>query len=282
MPLTTLLVLTALLLIVVGVVFHQVFWPDIRHRHIVKQPFPSTWEPLLRRALPLFAALSEHEQAKLKNLIKQFVADKRFVGCAGQEINDEIRVTIAANACLLLLNRTTQCYPQLQTILVYPSTFVTSREQRDSLGLVSTHTQVVVGESWSDGKIILAWDDVLRGVSNFHDGRNVVLHEFAHELDHEDGASNGAPVLRTRGAYKQWAAVFAQEFSALNMQAVNGLPSVMDKYGATNPAEFFAVATETFFERPADMKAHHRELYNELADYYQIDPATWLSRSASA
>lgn len=277
MPLNSILALIGLLAIIVGVIVHQVFWPGMRLRAIQRREFPPAWEPLLLRALPIYPGLKSPQQEQLKHLIKQFIADKQIIGCGGQRIDDEIRVTIAANACLLLLNRHTGCYPQLRSVLVYPSTFVVSREQRDDAGIVSTHENILSGESWSDGKIVLAWDDVRRGVANFRDGRNVVLHEFAHELDHEDGASNGAPVLQTRGAYRNWARVFAAEFSGLQEQVWNGQGSLLDEYGATNPAEFFAVATETFFERPREMQEHHQELYQELVNYYQVDPVQWTA-----
>lgn len=277
MPLNSILALAALLAIVAGVIVHQVFWPGIRLRAIQRRAFPVAWEPLLLQALPIYLRLGAQQQQQLQHLIKQFITDKQIIGCGGQRIDDEIRVTIAANACLLLLNRHTGCYPQLRSVLVYPSSFVVSREQRDDAGIVSTHDNVLSGESWSEGKIILAWDDVRRGVANFSDGHNVVLHEFAHELDHEDGASNGAPLLRTRGAYRNWARVFAAEFSGLQEQVWNGQGSLLDEYGATNPAEFFAVATETFFERPREMLEHHRELYQELASYYQVDPVQWTA-----
>ncbi len=277
MPSSSMLAVAGLLLILALVIFHQVFWPGLRLQGIRRQVFPRAWESLLLRALPIYAGLSREQQEQLKNLIKQFIADKNFVGCAGQQIDDVIRVTIAANACLLLLNRNTGCYPLLRSVLVYPSTFVVAHEHQDEGGLVSTHEQVLVGESWGDGKIVLAWDDVQHGVTDFSDGHNVVLHEFAHALDHEDGASNGAPLLRTRGAYKNWARVFAAEFTELQARAQGGAGSLLDQYGATNPAEFFAVATETFFEKPRELQAQHAELYAELVSYYQVDPVGWLA-----
>ena len=276
MPLSSILALTLMLIIVIVVIFYQVFWPGISLRRIQQQKFPVEWEPLVRQTLPIYAGLSSAQQLQLHELIKLFLARKNFVGCGGQQIDDEVRVTIAANACLLLLDRNTDCYPQLHSVLVYPSTFVVEHEQRDAIGLVSMNSNPLVGESWSNGKVILAWDDVQRGVTNFRDGHNVVLHEFAHELDHEDGATNGAPILRTRGAYKSWAKVFAAEFAELQLKTVHGHESLLDKYGATNPAEFFAVATETFFERPREMQAHHAELYQELKGFYCVDPAQWV------
>lgn len=279
MPLNSTLTLLGLLAILAAVIFHQVFWPGLRLRTIHRREFPRTWEPLLRRALPVYPGMPAQQQEQLKNLIKQFIADKQFIGCAGQRINDEIRVAIAANACLLVLNRPTGCYPQLRSILVYPSAFVVSHEHHDESGLVSTQENMLVGESWSEGKIILAWEDVQRGIGDFTDGHNVVLHEFAHELDHEDGASNGAPLLRKRSAYKNWARVFAAEFTELQTRVWSGEGSLLDEYGATDEAEFFAVATETFFERPQEMREHHAELYQELAHFYQVDPAQWTAVS---
>ena len=183
--------------------------------------------------------------------------------------------SVAAQACLLLLNQDRPPYPDLDSILIYPSTFVATREVANELGLVSTDHIAMLGESWSQGKVILAWDSVEKGVRNLNDGHNVVLHEFAHQLDHASGATNGAPLLTTGGAYKSWALVLSREFEELQKDARTGRASLLDHYGATNPAEFFAVATETFFERPEQMRAGHRELYEELAGFYRVDPAVW-------
>ncbi|MFM1895443.1 MAG: hypothetical protein RLZZ385_517 [Pseudomonadota bacterium] len=275
MSTTSIAGLIILLLILAAVVFRVYYWPELRLRRILQQPFPDRWHRLLPRVLPVYPHLSPDLQRQLQQRIQQFIADKRFVGCAGQAIDDEVRMAIAAHACLLLLNRPTGCYPQLDAILVYPSTFVANREQADEAGLVSLHHMPMEGESWSHGKIVLAWDAVRRGVARADDGQNVVLHEFAHQLDDEDGVSNGAPLLHTRGAYQSWARVFAAEFATLQWQARQGWHSLLDHYGATNPAEFFAVATETFFERPHELQDHHGELYRELQAYYRVDPASW-------
>ncbi|GJM12234.1 MAG: hypothetical protein DHS20C12_06370 [Pseudohongiella sp.] len=267
--------LVALLIILVSVIFWVVFWPRIRVARIEKQVFPEAWRKTLLARLPFVAKIPLAEQEQLQLLIKTFLADKEFYGCAGQEIDDDIRVTIAAQACLLLLNQNRTPYPDLDSILVYPSTFVATREVANELGLVSTDHIAMLGESWSQGKVVLAWDNVEKGVMNLQDGHNVVLHEFAHQLDHESGSTNGAPVLNTRGAYKSWAHVFSEEFEELQKDAIRGRHSLLDHYGATNPAEFFAVATETFFERPKEMAAYHKELYQLLKDYYRLDPSLW-------
>jgi len=276
-PMTTqaIISLIALLLILVAVVFRVLFWPHMRITRIQKRAFPESWHQTLIDRLPFVARVPLAEQEQLKFLIKVFLADKEFYGCAGQEIDDDIRVTVAAQACLLLLNQDRTPYPNLDSILIYPSTFVATREVANELGLVSTNHIAMLGESWSQGKVVLAWDNVKKGVMNLQDGQNVVLHEFAHQLDHESGSTNGAPVLNTRGAYRSWAHVFSEEFEELQKDAMRGRHSLLDHYGATNPAEFFAVATETFFERPKEMAAYHQELYQQLKDYYKLDPGEW-------
>ncbi len=267
--------LLVLLLILVVVIFRVGFWPDMRIRRIQRRPFPESWQQTLKNKLPFLSKMSTEQQEQLQQLIKVFLADKEFYGCAGQEINDDIRVTIAAQACLLILNQNRMPYPDLDSILVYPSTFVATRDVADELGLISTDHIAMLGESWSQGKVVLAWDNVEQGAMNLRDGQNVVLHEFAHQLDHESGSTNGAPVLSTRGAYKSWAHVFSEEFGDLQEDAAHGRHSLLDHYAATNPAEFFAVATETFFERPKEMAAYHQELYQQLKEYYKLDPREW-------
>lgn len=265
-----------LLLILVAVIFYLYFWPAIKQGRIYRRPFPAPWRKILRQRLSIYRHLPPDTQRQLQNLIKEFLQDKRFVGCAGQVIDDEVRLVIAAQACLLLLNRSTSKYRSLRSILVYPSVFMVAREERDEAGVVSDRRHVLSGESWSDGKVVLAWDEVARSVADFHDGHNVVLHEFAHQLDSEHGPADGAPTLSSRNAYKSWSSAFAEEFATLQQQAHVGQRSLLDHYGASNPAEFFAVATETFFEKPREMRQQHAVLYKELKSFYCVDPAQWL------
>lgn len=277
MPTSSIIALSALAIILVGVVFYVAFWPAIRQQRIVRNSFPEQWSAILERRLPFTRRFPEQQRQHLEDLIKLFLSDKQFIGCAGQVIDDDIRVTIAAQACLLILNNPDTHYQRLRAILVYPSTFVATREVRDHLGLVSTQHSVLLGESWDQGKVVLAWDNVEAGVRNLHDGRNVVFHEFAHQLDSESGATNGAPLLMTRGAYKSWAQVFQLEYERLQSASLHHKQSLLDEYGASNPAEFFAVATETYFERGKAMHTHHRQLYDELANFYGFDTASWDS-----
>jgi len=276
MPTSSLLFLLFLFLVAVAVVFFQLFWPSIRKRRILRQAFPDHWLVILREKMPFYDRMPVELQGQLQDHIKFFLEDKNFIGCDGLQIDDEIRVTVAAQACLLLLNRPSRLYSDLRSILIYPSTFVVTRETRHEGGLVSLHQTANLGESWSDGKVVLAWDSVAKGVRDFSDGHNVVLHEFAHQLDHESGTTNGAPLLYSRGAYSSWSQVFSDEFHSLQKSQTQNGKSIIDYYGATNPAEFFAVATETFFERPLALKKDHSELFDELKKYYHLDPSSWM------
>lgn len=230
-------------------------------------PFSDKWVEIVRKNLSPYQKLPEPLQKTLRDYVKLFLAEKSFEGCGGLEITDEIKVTIAAQACMLLLNRDTSCYQKLHRIIVYPATYL-ARENSES--------QARLGESWDTGTVVLSWNSVIGGALNFRDGQNVTMHEFAHQLDQEDGAADGAPILKDRSAYSAWAKIFSKEYETLRQQDIRGEKSVMYKYGATNPAEFFAVATETFFEKPVQLKINHPELYEELKDFYQLNPTEWI------
>lgn len=252
--------------------------PRYRLKQALARPFPQPWVEILEHNIGIYPQLPMELRLQLRTMIKQFLHQKHFSGAGGLEMNDEIRVTIAAEACMLLLNRDAGVYPALRYIVVYPAAFVVERPGAVAGGVVSVGRKGVLGESWSNGKVILAWDDVLRGSKNFVDGHNVVLHEFAHQLDSESGSTNGAPVLAGNSCLRTWASTLAAEFEELQRDAWKGKRSLLDHYGATNPAEFFAVATETFFEQPRQMAKHHAELYEVLKCYYRVNPQDWLNR----
>ncbi len=230
----------------------------------------------LTKYLPLYHRLPEDLKQQLHGLVNVFLVEKKFVGCGGLEITDEIKVTIAAQACMLLLNRKSRFYPKLKTIYVYPHTYVAKGLQNDG-GLIVEGKSVRLGESWQNGPVVLTWDSVTGGARNVQDGQNVVLHEFAHQLDQEDGEADGAPILDSRSCYRSWAAVLGREYERLCQKEQGRRRSVLNKYGATNPAEFFAVATEAFFEKSKQMHNHSPELYEELKRYYKLDPLEWKS-----
>ena len=238
------------------------------------KPFPKEWEEIIRRNVPLYNRLPDLLKEQLHGLVQIFLAEKEFEGCGGLKITEEIKVTIACQACMLLLNRKTAVFKKLHTILVYPDTYVAKTVSSDGIITMEGHS-IRLGESWQNGPVVLAWDSVRGGTSNFEDARNVVLHEFAHQLDQEDGAADGAPILRNRSSYTTWARVLSKEYEALQKIKMAGARSDIDLYGATNPAEFFAVVTESFFEKPRQLKKKHPELYHELSSYYNLDPAEW-------
>lgn len=249
--------------------------PAWRLKRALARPFPAHHRRILRRNIALYGKMPLVLQQQLQRLIKQFLHQKKFIGCDGVEITDEIRVTIAAQACMLLLNCKSLVYPALHMVLVYPSAFVAPRADFGVGGVVTHASPSLAGESWSDGRVILAWDHTLQGGRDLDGGHNVVLHEFAHQLDSESGSNNGAPFLPSRAAYRRWSQICAHEFARLQQAAEEQGESVMDYYGASSPAEFFAVATETFFGKAPQMAEAHPELYEELRKYYKVDPKAW-------
>ncbi len=244
-----------------------------RRQRLRDRPFPPEWLAILERNLPCYRALTPDEQRELQGHIQVFLQEKRFEGCAGLHMSDEIRVSIAGQACILLLHRASDYYPKMKTILVYPHHYVAQGARRLSGGIVLEGPESRLGESWYRGPVVLSWDDVRKGAADAHDGHNVVLHEFAHQLDSEDGAHDGAPLLPRRSMYVAWARVLGGEYKQLIRDLERHRRTILDEYGATNPAEFFAVATETFFEKSLALRRKHPELYEQLKAFYRQDPA---------
>jgi MtfA peptidase len=267
--------LVLMLLVTLGVVL-ILGLPAYRLKRAVERPFPAQFAGILTRNIPAYRHMSQDLQQQLQRLVKQFLHQKKFIGCDEFLITDEVRVSIAGKACMLLLNRPPQVYPDLHQVLVYPSAFIVPRNEIGLGGVVSHAHQNLSGESWSNGRVILAWDHVTQSGTPFSNGHNVVLHEFAHQLDSESGRNNGAPLLPTTAAYQRWSTVLSYEFARLQEAATYQIESVMDYYGATDPAEFFAVATETFFEKPMQLAEFHPALFGELKNYYRVDPREWL------
>jgi Mlc titration factor MtfA (ptsG expression regulator) len=247
----------------------------LRRKRATSVPFPEAWNGILTRNFPMDARLPEDARKELRLRIQVFLAEKHFEGLGGLVMTDEIRVTIAAQACLLLLRRGDTDYPRLSSILVYPTAYEANVVMRDQGGIVTETRQARLGESWITGAVVLSWNDVLYGAADWHDGHNVVLHEFAHQLDMENNVADGAPVLPRRSMYVAWARVLGAEYKHLQREVIRQHRSVMDAYGATNPAEFFAVATETFFEKPVQLREKHPELYAQLSEFYQQDPVSY-------
>jgi Mlc titration factor MtfA (ptsG expression regulator) len=238
----------------------------------MENPLPACWDAIIRQRVPYSSCLPPELQDRLRGLIQVFLDEKGYEGCGGVRITDEIRLTIAGHACILLLGGQSDMYPKLRTILVYPRAYTAPAIRREPDGTVTEGLQGRSGESWSFGSIVLSWQDALRDSADLMRGRNVIFHEFAHQLDFESGSGQGAPILPRGAKYSDWARIFSGEYESLIHSLELDRPSVLDKYGTLNPAEFFAVATEAFFLKPNDLAAKHPELYAQLKLYYRQDP----------
>jgi MtfA peptidase len=235
-------------------------------------PLPAEWTSIIRQRVPYISSLAADQQDRIHGLIQVFLDEKEFEGCGELQITDEVRVTIAGHACILLLGGQSDMYPKLRTVLVYPRAYLAPDFSPGPDGTVTEGLQGRSGESWSFGNIVLSWKDVLRDSADFSSGRNVVFHEFAHQLDFESGSAPGAPILPKGAKYSDWSRILGGEYESLIDSLEHGKPSLLDKYGALNPAEFFAVVTEAFFLKPNDLAARHPELYSQLKLYYHQDP----------
>jgi hypothetical protein len=246
----------------------------------------------VERHCPAYEHLSAADRQELAGHIQIFLAEKKFEGCAGLAVTDDMRLCIAANACLLLLHRQTDYFPDLQTVLVYPGSYVATVTRHIGHGVMAEVEQARSGESWPHGSVVLAWAEICKDLAG-HGRTNVIIHEFAHQLDYEDGYADGAPLLapvtgadgktlRTRkDRYADWARVMKSEYENLRARVatdVPGEPQILRAYGATNPAEFFAVATEAFFGQPRELRQQHAELYAELKWYFNQDPASLIEK----
>jgi Mlc titration factor MtfA (ptsG expression regulator) len=253
----------------------QPLWLRWRRSRLRQGVFPAEWRSILRQRVPLFARLPADLQLRLKQDMLVFLAEKPFMGCAGLQLSEEMRITVAALACMPLLGARRGYYPELQRILLYPGAFAAQHVQVGEDGVHSDGLRALAGQSWAQGQVLLSWDDVLQGAADPASGRNVVIHEFAHQLDQAKGYANGAPLLRTRQAYRCWSTVMQAEFDALHQRLWMGEDGLIEPYAATDPAEFFAVCSELFFERGAELAAQHPALYAELCGYYRVNPLSW-------
>ena len=269
------------LLIGVLVLFVAILWqwPSIQaslwRNKYQRMGISSQQKDILLRCMPIYRKMTDADRAKLERHIVWFLNEKRFIGCDGLKLNDAMKLIVAADACVLVLNKPWPLYTNVKEILLYPSAYYAPQTTRDSAGLVSYHNTVRQGESWPGGTLVLSWHDVLEGSRLPSDGHNLVFHEFAHQLDQETGKTTGTPLLKSSADYKEWARVFSRAFTQLKSHVAYSMPHVIHSYGATNEAEFFAVITETFIEKPAELRRYDPEIYRMLVNYYQFDPISW-------
>jgi Mlc titration factor MtfA (ptsG expression regulator) len=243
---------------------------------LARQTFPAQWQDWLRARTSIYVRVPPELRPRLHELIRIFVGEKTFVGCNGLTVTEEMRVVIAAYACLLVVNRPdvpgSHFYDDLFSILVYPTPFIVPHTLRDGHGVITEGHRVLSGQAWDSRRIIVSWQDIEDGPTT---GHNVVLHEFAHYLDMEDETMDGAPGLGSVRAYREWSKVFWEEYDRLRATLGAGQPTFLDPYAASAPAEFFAVVTEAFFEKPRELELQHAGLYEQLRRYYRVDPARW-------
>jgi Mlc titration factor MtfA (ptsG expression regulator) len=254
-----------------------------RRARLRTQASPVAWRANHERNLPDYTRLSPADQKELLGHTQVFLAEKHFEGAGGLELTDEIRVTIAGQACLLLLHRETDYYPELISIIVYPSGYTATEDRHIGDGIWEEGGEDRLGHTGQRLRaLVLSWDNVRHGAAAPMDGNNLVLHEFAHQLDFENQRSDGTPALGARGDYLAWARVMSAEFEALRDAAYSGVPTLLDTYGATDPAEFFAVITEAFFERPRALRKLHPALFDQLQRFYKQDPTLYSAEPVTA
>lgn len=249
-----------------------------RRRELRETPLTTEQWQTLDDAVPMLRGLGDDKRQRLAGLVQIFLHEKHFEGGRGFEVTDDMKLIIAAEACLLLVHRAEEVpYPDLVNVIVYESAWRTKKREHLGGGVTLESDGANLGESWSIDTVILSWARVEQDARNGRDGHNVALHEFAHQLDAQDGVVDGAPELPTRARYASWSRVFAEEFEALR----TARDSDIDFYGAESPPEFFAVVTEQFYEKPHTLEQNHPELFAELSKFYGLDPRELVEAAMS-
>lgn len=250
-------------------------WVKWQRDRLMVKPVPRHWLNIIESNLAIYHSLEIHQQKQLQGYVQVFLKEKQFIGCMGLQVTEEMRVTIAAIACLLLFGDRKTYFPNLRSILIYPHAYIVNEIVMRDHYIVEERLVARLGESWTQDQIILSWEQIQQDLRNWQDGHNVILHEFAHQHDQEDGRAEGVPILPRTLDYALWAKVMTTDYLQLCDQVERQHKTIIDSYGATNPAEFFAVVTETFFEKPKQLYQHHSSLYELLQRYYQLDPRQW-------
>lgn len=239
---------------------------QVRREARARAALPPSWREQVYAAVPQTAAIPPALRALFEQQVERFLRDKKFIGCNGLSVTDDMRIAIAGLACLLVLRAGAPVFPAVRSVLLYPDAFLVRHPEPDEFGLVHDEPIEQIGESWQGDRVVLSWNDVRAALDG--DEVNVVAHEFAHQLDDESPEAEGAPALSD---YSRWAEVMAREYQRLQRHR---RPPVLDPYGAESPGEFFGVVTEAYFQRGADLLRHHAELYALLREYYRLDTAT--------
>lgn len=251
----------------------------LKRKWIRRRPFPNQWLQVLQARVPIYQHLPKPAQRKLQDRIKIFMNEKIFEGCGGLTLTTEMRIIIAAHACMLILEEPSAHYPNLKSVLVYPKDYMAPVYEVDSGGVVTEGWESRSGESWNPGNLVLSWDDIRTNLQHPRDGHNLIYHEFAHQLDYQYGLSAGIDPDGHTESDDEWAIELARTYRSLIIKAHQGKPDVLDLYGATSPAECFAVTTECFLQQPKALRQEYPALFKHLVEFYSYDPSSFFTNS---
>lgn len=273
------LIYTLCMLAVIGFsVFYLFFYRNWRRERQLQQPFPAHWQKTLRAQVPFYNKLPRELRNQLEQHVQLFLAEKSFYGCDGFEVDDTVRLTVAGHACMLIVARNFSDFDEVSSILVYPDAYHVREVESDGI-VVSESSQIRAGEASSRGQVVLAWAECEEGAVNPDGHHNVILHEFAHQLDYLDGTADGAPPLSGEQA-RHWQEIMTRAYDHLRHSLRHHGKPWLDPYGATEPAEFFAVLTEAFFQQPGHLKEEQPEVFEALRGFYRLDPVTFTVSNA--
>lgn len=253
----------------------------LRRMWVRRRTVPRAWGEILRRRAAFYRHLPKGMREKLHRRMQVFLDEKIYEGCGGLEMTQERRIVIAAYACMLILEESSDYYPSLKSILVYPEEYVAPVHYEDAGGIVTEGWEGRSGESWNPGNIVLSWNDIEEDLARPFTGRNLVYHEFAHQLDFRYGLSAGITFEGQAETDNEWTRALAGAYRGLIRKSRRGTRDVLDTYGATNPAECFAVVTETFMENPRGLRGDYPELYRHLEGLYGLDPSRFVPEKPS-
>lgn len=269
------IILFCILILALIIWFSLAFVRKRRLKQFMAKPFPQEWINILENHVELYRRLPEALKTKLHAHMNVFLEEKSFEGCGGLVIDDKIRLVTAAQACIPLLGKKSYCYPSVSVILIYPAAYVGEEALLLGNQIIKDEMSVKLGEAWLHGTVVLSWEDVIED-AEICDGENVVIHEFAHQIDAADGVFDFMEEASFSGKdISRWKSLLNSEFKKLKTDTRYGIRGVIDEYGAESEAEFFAVITETFFTIPEDFRHEHPQLYSMLKKFYMLDPAEW-------
>ena len=230
----------------------------------------SQWKRV--RQLACIRYLSAVEKARLRLLMAVLLQQKKFVGVQGLELTSEMKLIIAAQACVPILKLGINYYSGFSQVSIYPAAFWIERDEQDAAGVVHHVRRLLSGESWLRGPVIISWDEIEKDIQRENSGHNVIIHEFVHKIDMQNQSANGMPPIPTEMSASEWQKIFSKAYKILNERVQHHHKPYIDAYAASSPAEFFAVASEYFFTAPEKLSLHCRDVYKELALFYRQNP----------